>query len=440
MVGDIMKKLIGWIVIIIFSITTVFLVGKNNNQYSISCTDKKIEVQLKYKGLENSVDFTKDNEDSYYIAFKDKIVIIEKNGKSYVVIEDNNFNIWSIEYFNNKLYIATNDKVISYDLKSKQIDTCIENIPNYGDFPRMLMKIKGEYLFVTVGSATNSGVVGPDNSWISSYPNHHDYTSKKITLKGLSFGENNNGAFVPNGIQNIKGQIIEGNSIGNSTILIYNLTTKAYETFAWGIRNINGLDFSSEGKIYATVGGMENRGLRPVINDSDYIYEVKKGVWHGFPDFTGGDPINSPRFGDQQGKVNDFLLEKHPGSNPPAPIYQHNEVTSLGAFCIDAKGALANKDTMFFYDKICNEILSLNMKERPKSLVQLGSKSSIANMKMVDDKLVILENNAGILYTMKLNENKDSAYMKNNLYISLLVVTLTSIVSIILLLLRRKYK
>ncbi|WP_291574877.1 hypothetical protein [Clostridium sp. UBA4548] len=435
-----MKKLVGWIIIIIFSISILFLVSKNNNQYSISCNDKKIEVQLKYKGLENSVDFTKDNKGTYFIAFTNKVVAIEKNGKSYVLMEDNDFNIWSMEYYNNKLYIATKDKLVSYDIESRQMENCIENIPNYGDFPRILMKVKGDYLFITVGAATNSGVVGPDNKWISTYPSHHDYTPKKITLKGTKFGENNNGAFVPNNTENIKGQIIEGSKIGTSTVLIYNLNTKAYETFAWGVRNISGLDFSSEGKIYGTIGGMEDRGLRPVANDSDYIYEIKKGVWHGFPDFSGGDPVTSPRFSSKENVTNSFLLEKHPSNNPPAPVYQHNDVKTLGSLCIDTKGLLIGKDNIIFYDKKNNEILSYNTKERPVTFLSLGDKSNITSMKIIEDQLLLLENSEGILYSVSSKTDSDSTYFNNNMYLSLLVITLTSIVSIILLLLRVKHK
>jgi hypothetical protein len=436
--GEVMKKIIGWIMLILFSISILFLVSKNNNQYSITCNDKNVRVELKYKGLEDSVDFSKDNRNNYYIAFSNKIVVIEENGKSYILLENNDFNIWNIEYSNDNLYIATKDKIISYNLKTKEQIDCITNIPNYGDFSRTLLKVKGEYLFITVGAATNSGVVGPDNNWVSNYPNHHDFTPKKVTLQGINFGPSNNGAFVSNNNSNIKGQIVEGNKIGTSTILIYNLNTKAYETFAWGIRNINGLDFSSEGKLYATVGGMENRGLRPVQNDFDYIYEVKKNTWHGFPDFSGGDPITSPRFIDDNNKTNPFLLEKHPTNNPPAPIYQHDKVAVLESLCIDSKGILGNKDIIYFYDKNSNKVLSYAMKTVPKTFIDLGDKNNIASMEITEDQLILLENSEGILYSINLKDVNTTKYIKNNLYISLLVVTVTFIISIILLLLKKE--
>lgn len=428
-----MKKLIGWILLILFSMGILFFISKNNKEYSIVCNDKAINVELKYKGLENSIDFTKDEKGNFYIAFKNKLVVIEQNGKSYILHEDSNLEIYNVEYFNNTIYIASKDKVLLFNLFNKEITECIQNIPNYGDYKNTLLKIKGDYLFVTVGSATNSGVVGPDNTWTEQYPDHHDISPKKITLRGNNFGPSNNGAYVAKDIANIKNQIIEGNNIGNSTVIIYNLKSKAYETFAWGIRNIKGMDFSSEGKIYATVGGIEERGLRPIYNDTDYIYEIKKGIWHGFPDYSGGDPVTSPRFSDDNGNVPEFIMEKHPSNNPPSPSYQHSDISTLGPLCIDSKAVLKNKDKMYFYDKKNNKILSLSNKEKAKEFISLGDKSNIAAIKIIDDEMLMLENKEGVLYSLTSKEPSIENNIKNKVYLSLLVVVITLIVSIIIL-------
>lgn len=432
-----MKKFIGWIIIILCSLVLLFFISKNNNEYSINCNDKDIRVKLKYKGLENSVDFSKDENNNYYVAFKDKIVVIEEDGVSYVLLDDKSYDISSIDFFKDNLYIATGDKVVELNIKSKNITECIKDIPNYGDYNKVLVRVKGEYLFVTIGSATNSGVVGPDNKWVSDYPNHHDITPRKIILKGGNFGLSNNGAFVANNTSNIKGQIMEGSKVGNSTLLIYNINTKAYETFAWGIRNINGFDFSSDGKIYATVGGMENRGYRPIYNDSDYIFEIKKNNWYGFPDFSGGDPVTSPRFSDDKSEPIDFLMEKHPTNNPSGPVYQHNEVSTLGSLCIDTSGDFKIKDAIYFYDKKNNNILDMPFKGKPKVFVNFGDKTKIMSMKIIDGELLILESNQGEIYSLSSKNSNESKYLKNNLYISLLTFTVTLIISIVALFLKK---
>lgn len=75
---------------------------------------------------------------------------------------------------------------------------------------------------------------------------------------------------------------------GNASLIKLTLSNNNIETFAWGLRNINGMNVNSEGKIFAVVGGMEDRGLRPVKGDYDYIYEIQEGKWYGWPDYSGG--------------------------------------------------------------------------------------------------------------------------------------------------------
>ena len=69
--------------------------------------------------------------------------------------------------------------------------------------------------------------------------------------------------------------------------------------------------FNNNGNIVAIVGGMEDEGSRAVKDDKDYIYEIKENAWYGWPDYSGGDPINSPRFSDNENKLEAVI------SNPP---------------------------------------------------------------------------------------------------------------------------
>ena len=269
-----------------------------------------------------------------------------------------------------------------------------------------LIRINGDYLFVTIGAATNSGVVGLDNTWIDDYPQNHDISPKSITIKGINFGEENTGAFVPYKTRNIKGQIITEHMIGNSSIIIYNLKTGAQGKFAWGIRNMKGIDFNSEGKILVTVGGMEDRGLRPVKGDSDYIYGIKKNTWYGFPDYTGGDPISSPKFKGINNNTIPFILDQHPTTNPPAPIYQHRAVDSLVSLAVDKKGVLRDKDCIYFYEKNDNSIYSLNKINALKEKINFGSGAYISSMKFFD-KLIVLDSKSGYLISIEKNTNND---------------------------------
>jgi len=425
-----MKKTIGFIVILAAMAFALFSLKSSFKEYRVTVKDEALKSQILFKGLSNAADFTSDSEGNYYIAFKDRVQYIDKLGKSYNVFINKKLSITSLDYCKEVLYYASDTKVYSYNLISKENKEIIKNIPNYGDYNSSLIRINGDYLFVTIGAATNSGVVGPDNQWLEEYPQNHDITPKSITIKGINFGEKKTGAFVSYKTRNIKGQIITEHMPGNSSIITYNLKTGVEENFAWGIRNMKAIDFTSEGEMLATVGGMENRGLRPVKGDSDYIYKIKKNAWYGFPDYTGGDPINSPKFKGLNNKTIPFILDQHPTTNPNAPIYQHSAVDSLVALAVDKKAILGDKNCIYFYERNDNSIYSLNKVSALKEKVNFEEGAYISSMKFFNN-LVVLDSKNGYLISIEKNENNDINKGTQKFICYLLAIVVTLIVSII---------
>jgi len=425
-----MKKTIGFIIILALMAFALFSLKDSFKKYKVTVKDGGIKTQILYKGLNKSVDFTKDNEGNYYIAFKDRIQYIDKAGRAYNIFINKKLSITSLDYNNKILYYASGTKVYSYNLISKQNKEIIKNIPNYGDYNNSLVRINGDYLFVTIGSATNSGVVGLDNKWLDNYPQNHDITPKSITIKGMNFAGGKTGAFAAYQTRNIKGQMITEHVIGNSSIIIYNLKTGAQGNFAWGIRNMMGIDFNSEGKVLVTVGGMEARGLRQVKGDSDYIYQIKKNAWYGFPDYAGGDPISSPKFTDQFNKTIPAILDNHPTTNPPAPIYQHKSVDSLVSLAIDALGKLGDKDSIYFYEKNDNSIYSLNKNSALKEKVNFEKGTYIISMKFFNN-LIVLDSKNGYLISIEKNQINNTNSGMHRFYYFLLIIVTTLIVGIL---------
>ncbi len=425
-----MKKTVGRIVILAAMAFTLFSFKSYFKEYRVIVKDETVKSRIVFKGLSSAVDFTKDQSENYYVAFKDRVQYIDKTGKSYNVFTNKKLSITSLDYNNEVLYYATGTKVYSYNLITKENNEIIKNLPNYGDYSSSLIKINGDYLFVTIGAATNSGVVGPDNEWVEDYPQNHDVSPRSITIKGINFGKEKTGAFVSYKTRNIKGQMITEHIPGNSSIIIYNLKTGAEETFAWGIRNMKAIDFNSEGEILTIVGGMEDRGLRPVKGDSDYIYKIKKNLWYGFPDYTGGDPINSPKFKGLNNSTIPFILDKHPTTNPPAPIYQHSEVNGLVVLTIDKKSTLGEKDCIYFYESNDNSIYSLNKSSAIKEKINFPKDTHIASMKFFNT-LSVLDSNNGYLISIEKNENKGMGKGVQIFFYYLLTVVLTLIVSIL---------
>ncbi len=64
---------------------------KQNTCVKLKIENKNLSYSVKYKNLKKSVDFTLDNGGNYYIAYNSKIQFIGKDGKSYNVIENPQF-------------------------------------------------------------------------------------------------------------------------------------------------------------------------------------------------------------------------------------------------------------------------------------------------------------------------------------------------------------
>ena len=93
-----MKKFCGWILLLIFSISIFVFTIMSKYDYGIQCKESNVNLEIKYKGFTNSRDFDKDEKGNYYIAFKDRVIIVEENGKSYNLFSKNSLNITNIQY------------------------------------------------------------------------------------------------------------------------------------------------------------------------------------------------------------------------------------------------------------------------------------------------------------------------------------------------------
>lgn len=428
-----MKKILGVIVIVIvmaFSVSV--LANKFYKSYKIDISEEGKEASVKFKGLTSAKDFVEDDKGNFYIAFSNRIQFVNSIGKSYNIFKDNNLNIDNIEYYDGKIYYTSKSGIYYYDLQNRDQEEIINNLPNLGDYKHIEIKIYNGYLYASIGAATNSGVVGSDNAWVKDNPFYHDITPKSITLKGQNFGNNRTGAFEPSNTNSFKGQIVPEHFPGNASVVIYNLKTNASETYAYGIRNISGMDFNSEGKLIADVGGMEDRGLRPIKGDSDYIYSIEKGKWYGWPDYSGGDPVDSPKFKGVNNTKVGFILDKHPTTNPPAPLYQHKSLSSLGALAVDSKGLFNEKDDIYFYDSKDNSIYFINNKNIFTKLMDFSKNSHISSMKFTNTGLIVLDSKEGYLISVANKGTMERKILHNYIIYVLIAVVLIGIIGVLL--------
>jgi glucose/arabinose dehydrogenase len=207
-----------------------------------------------------------------------------------------------------KLYVAHRDAsdrgvITAFDLAGGPPTTVVADLPATGDhgLAGLAMYPDGGRLYFAIGSVTNSGVVGRDNL-LRGWPQRHreacDLPAVPLRLLGYRFD-------TPTRSRWLGGEDIVVTApyhpLGGSAVVwvqppqnqkptaaVYSVATGGGDlrVEAHGIRHARGLAFNEFGRLYATNGGMEPRGTRPVANDPDAVLRIVRGTWYGWPDYT----------------------------------------------------------------------------------------------------------------------------------------------------------
>ncbi|AFZ69703.1 PQQ-dependent sugar dehydrogenase [Deinococcus peraridilitoris] len=203
-------------------------------------------------------------------------------------------------------------------------------------------------MYLLSGPAANAAVVGPDEKpYLIRSPKAHTTPCKDIVLKGLDFQSEDfrteqkgdmvrTGAYVPFGTETTPGQVIKGRTKCGGAILTFDPKDPegTLEVYAWGTRNLIGIAWDDQGNAYAAENGYDVRGSRPVNDQYDATYRIKKGAWYGWPDFSAAkEPVSLPKFappkehlaevfvnGKSQGKMVGTVIDHQAsGLTPPDP-------------------------------------------------------------------------------------------------------------------------
>lgn len=408
---------------LIFSIIIVSLsfgIYKFSNRYDLNLIYENVDWSINTKGLGGAVSFDFDKENNLYIAFKNTIKIINNDNKEEILVNDKTLNIYDIACYNNDIIIASDNRVLLYDVNKEQYTELINCLPNNGLNYKTNIILNGDYLYISIGSNTNSGVVDENNK-------NEDKASFEWESTGI--GYNNNYAFVPFGEKVIEGQKIKESVLSNASILRYDLNNNEFITYATGIRNVEGLAIDSLGKLIAIVGGMEDNGVRAVKDDADYIYDIKEKAWYGWPDFSGGDPITSPRFSDGTNKLS-FVIANHSTEVTLGPRYQHDKVTALKGLTIDYEGKCFPKDTVIFADNVDNYIYVLTENGTSKAIVALDKDSYIEKIKYNDANIYILDSKGSCLYKIGGQINTAIFNLPNVIWIFITIFVMAIIIAL----------
>lgn len=417
-----MKKIFSKIIAGVIIVGMVLVLGKAYTSPTMNIKNKDMEWNIIYKGLKDSRDFTIDDEDNTFIAFRNKIQMIDSLGQSRIIYENKDLDIYDIEYFKGNIYISTDNRILSLNIKSGDIKEILKDIPNKGDYKKISLIASGNKLYASIGAATNSGVVGEDNDWIKDDPYFHDTTPIDIVVRGKNFNNGTTGAYSSYNTKVKEDDVIKASMPANASLISYDFSTEKWKLYCYGVRNIDSMDYNSNGEIYGTVGGIEPRGVRGIEGDSDYIYEFKSGKWYGWPDYSGGDPIISPRFISSTNEAMEYIIKKHPTKNPEVPYYQHSSLTALGTMAVDRNGILGEKDSIYFYDRQDKVIYALEKKGTAKEKIKL-SNGDINALKFTEESLRVLDGETGVLYDITKAKSSIINPMNNStLYGSIIII------------------
>ncbi len=232
-------------------------------------------------------------------------------------------------------------------------------------------------LYVSVGPAGNAGVMDKSvAAFVKLTPDVHTTPCQDIVLLGRNFKSPDfrssnptdsvmTGAYVPFGTATSAGQVIPGAKKCGGSILKFdpNNAEATITMHAWGFRNLLGLGWDKNGKMYATENGYDIRGSRPVNDDIDVSLRVNEGMWYGIPDYSAGrEPLTNAKFEvpdslqaevflgkTSLGKNLGFVIDHAAsGLTPPTPavVLSRHEINSspcLFDIAPDSWGALAGQ-------------------------------------------------------------------------------------------------
>lgn len=371
----------------------------------IEFDDEKMDYSISIKGIKNSVAFDVNRDGEFIIAKKDKILYLKKDGKIETLYSDSQNNIIDMVLKDNIIYMVKGNTLFSFDIDTKKLKQLLNNIPIRGQENECKLLVNGENVLLSIGAVSNSGII--EDKQMAFGQEVYDRTPIDLYSTGKVFGKYNTGAFSPIGKSVSEGEKINGTLPANACILSIDKNNKI-KIFASGIKNVIGFGITSDGNLIAAVSGMEEKGIRPISNDKDYIYEIKEGDWLGWPDFSGGDPVTSPRFRVNEEKVN-FLLQNHMTENPKSPLYQHKDVNSIS--CMTLLNNDIYKDNVLFYDKKDSTLDILRNNRLPFKILKLNKRSKIVDLKNVNQSIYMLDGEKGVIYNIF---NKNNANSNNS--------------------------
>ena len=213
-------------------------------------------------------------------------------------------------------------RISRLNLVNGEHHTILDGLPGFGNYQTNMTVLGPDgKLYFSQGSMTNSGVIGADSNdmaWLLEVAHDPDLPGYTITLADQVFHATDRegkaivtGPFAKYRQAHPPETVLPGQVPCTAAVMRCNPDGSQLELVAWGLRNGYGLGFLPDGRLIATDQGADVRGVRPVWNCPDFLYEIKAGAWYGWPDYYGGIPITDPRYRSPDGSAQPFILANH---------------------------------------------------------------------------------------------------------------------------------
>ena len=295
-------------------------------------------------------------ESAYGEGGEPKVTRIEANGQRTVLVSGSAFGdqlpVTSVAFFEDQVYVV-HGGTVSIIEEDGSLRNIITGLPGLGDHQPNQLVFQDGAMYLSIGTVTNSAVVGNDNAvfgWLEKPEKRdlHDIPCEDITLTDQTFETENvlgdnpatvrTSAYSPYGVVQPAGTIIEGNPKCNGAVLRASPDGSDLEVVAWGLRNPYGLEIGPDNALYITMHGFDARGSRPVENAWDCFHRIEEGAWYGWPDFACGVPVTDPQFLTPDKPQPQFLIADHPTETPPEPIALFNPHAATNGFAFAPSG------------------------------------------------------------------------------------------------------
>ncbi|MEX2535253.1 MAG: hypothetical protein WD273_06580 [Trueperaceae bacterium] len=266
-----------------------------------------------------------------------RLLRVESGGPPTVIATGDNPPWNGLDYANGSFFIAgghvEGGEILRIEMDGAT-EAVIEGLPSYGDHhTNGPLASDDGWIYFGQGTATNSGVVGPDNfdfGWLPRNPGFHDVPCEDVVLSGRNYisgnpltGEDDEvatGPYLPFGTSSSPGQVVPGELPCGGAILRVRPDGSDLEMVAWGLRNPFGLAWDLAGELLVSENSFDERGSRPVFGTGDLLWKITPGTWYGWPDYWSGMPLTDEEWFSSPGnEAPGFLLAQHPES-PASPM------------------------------------------------------------------------------------------------------------------------